>query len=191
MISAIRKLLSKKPATGTTPVAEVAPQAPAITPPVGPVDNTVELSGAEKAVEKGWIGVDLDGTLAYYDGWQGLGHIGPVVEPIKARILEWVAQGFRVKIFTARASLPEGVEPIRKWLEANGLPPLEITCQKDFSLIEVWDDRAIQVVHNTGSPVLSARWAAQPRAPLFGLERSQPKTAPSGDRDPGLSNAAK
>jgi hypothetical protein len=30
----------------------------------------------------GWIGVDLDGTLAHYDGWKGIDHIG---EPIKPR----------------------------------------------------------------------------------------------------------
>ena len=27
-------------------------------------------------VNKGWIGVDLDGTLAYYEEWEGLEHIG-------------------------------------------------------------------------------------------------------------------
>lgn len=174
MLNAFRKLLSGKPDAGQTSAGADPAPVPAIPPPVGPVENTVELSGAGKPGEKGWIGVDLDGTLAYYDGWKGFGHIGPVVEPIKARVLEWIAQGYRVKIFTARASAPEGIEPIRKWLLASGLPELEITCQKDFNLIEVWDDRAIQVVHNTGSPVLSARWAAQPRAPLFGLERSLP-----------------
>jgi hypothetical protein len=43
---------------------------------------------------------------------------------------------------------------------------------KDFHMLELWDDRAIQVVANSGSPVLSARWSAQPKAPLFGLERT-------------------
>ena len=26
--------------------------------------------------EKGWIGVDLDGTLAHYDKWRGVEHVG-------------------------------------------------------------------------------------------------------------------
>ena len=29
----------------------------------------------------GWIGVDLDGTLAFYDMWRGMEHIG---KPIPA-----------------------------------------------------------------------------------------------------------
>lgn len=32
---------------------------------------------------KGWIGVDLDGTLAHYEGWKGVEHIG---EPIPAMV---------------------------------------------------------------------------------------------------------
>ena len=31
---------------------------------------------------EGWIGFDLDGTLAKYDGWQGLDHIGEPIEAI-------------------------------------------------------------------------------------------------------------
>jgi len=27
-------------------------------------------------MSKGWVGVDLDGTLAHYDGWKGADHIG-------------------------------------------------------------------------------------------------------------------
>ena len=37
---------------------------------------------------RGWIGVDLDGTLAMYDQWAGAGHIGEpiplMVERVKA-----------------------------------------------------------------------------------------------------------
>lgn len=140
--------------------------------PRGPVSTKPELEEAELVKEQGWIGVDLDGTLAYFDGWMGFETIGAPVPGIKARVLEWLAQGYRVKVFTARASVPEGVEPVRRWLEKNGFPPLEITCTKDFSMIELWDDRAVQVVTNTGSPVISPKWAAQPRAPLFGLPRN-------------------
>lgn len=34
---------------------------------------------------KGWIGVDLDGTLAEYDGWKGPDEIGAPVEPMVER----------------------------------------------------------------------------------------------------------
>ena len=30
---------------------------------------------------KGWYGFDLDGTLAKYDGWKGIDHIGEPVKP--------------------------------------------------------------------------------------------------------------
>jgi hypothetical protein len=137
--------------------------------PVGPVNTNAELEGAETGREQGWIGVDLDGTLAYFGGWLGYETIGDPVPGIKERVLEWIAQGYRVKIFTARASVPEGIEPVKLWLEKNGFPALEVTCSKDFNMIELWDDRAVQVVTNTGSPVISPKWAAKPRAPLFGL----------------------
>lgn len=35
-------------------------------------------------VARGWIGVDLDGTLAEYHGWKGVDHIGP---PVTLRLL--------------------------------------------------------------------------------------------------------
>ena len=32
---------------------------------------------------KKWLGVDLDGTLAHYDGWKGIDHIGmPIVDVV-------------------------------------------------------------------------------------------------------------
>ena len=41
----------------------------------------------------GWIGVDLDGTLAYYDGWQGIDHIGEPILPMLNRVTKWLEQG--------------------------------------------------------------------------------------------------
>lgn len=140
--------------------------------PRGPLNNEAELEAAASDDGKPWIGVDLDGTLARYGRWKGFEHIGKPVPGMKARVLEWIEQGLTVKIFTARASVPQGIEPVKKWLVENGFPELEVTCVKDFHMVELWDDRAIQVVANSGSPVISARFAAQPRAPLFGLERT-------------------
>ena len=34
--------------------------------------------------DKSWIGVDLDGTLAYYDGWVSDDHVGDPIEPMLA-----------------------------------------------------------------------------------------------------------
>ena len=106
----------------------------------------------------GWIGVDLDGTLAHYDGWKGIDHVGAPVPLMIARVRAWLAQGRAVKIFTARVSVPEPtksevIEAIHKWLAEHGLPSLEVTNIKDFGMIELWDDRAIQVRVNTGEAV--------------------------------------
>jgi len=98
----------------------------------------------------GWIGVDLDGTLAIYDGLKGIEHIGDPVYLMLYRVNEWLQQGITVKIFTARAAVPEAIPAIHSWLEKFGLPKLEVTNIKDFAMIELWDDRAIQVEANTG-----------------------------------------
>lgn len=105
----------------------------------------------------GWIGVDLDGTLARYDTWRGIDHIGEPIAPMVERIRDWLAKGFGVKIFTARVSAESEKEAViaavHAWLEKIGLPPLEVTNVKDFGMIELWDDRAVQVKINTGQPV--------------------------------------
>lgn len=99
---------------------------------------------------EGWIGVDLDGTLAEYDGWKGEEHIGPPIPLMLERVKKWIADGITVKIFTARASRPESIPHIKKWLEANGLPDLEVTNCKDFGMVMLWDDRCVRVEANTG-----------------------------------------
>jgi len=107
----------------------------------------------------GWIGVDLDGTLAHYDGWKGAGHIGDPLQPMLARVRTWLAEGKMIKIFTARIAVPEPdrskvIKVIHEWLEAHGLPRLDITNVKDLAMTELWDDRAVQVGFNTGEPVI-------------------------------------
>ena len=63
-------------------------------------------------------------------------------------------QEYCVKIVTARAQDPDqAIPPIREWLKKHGLPELEITNAKDMDMIELWDDRCVQVVPNTGNPV--------------------------------------
>jgi hypothetical protein len=96
-----------------------------------------------------WIGVDLDGTLAYYYGWQN-GGIGEPIPIMMERVLAWLDEGLTVKCMTARASVPEEAKRVRDWLDAHGLQALEVTNVKDFGMIELWDDRAIAVEHNTG-----------------------------------------
>lgn len=111
-------------------------------------------------MSNGWIGVDLDGTLAHYDGWKGIANIGDPVPAMMARVRRWLAEGREVRIFTARVCLERpgdsdgsGAEArvhIEAWLERHGLGGMAITNIKDLAMHELWDDRAVQVEPNTG-----------------------------------------
>ena len=117
--------------------------------------------------DESWIGVDLDGTLAHDTGWRGPEHIGPPIPALLERVKHWLNDGKKVKIFTARATEPQHIPPIREWLRQHGLPELEVTNVKDYACIEFWDDRAVEVIPNTGRPANPLRRlvaAAQPVA---------------------------
>jgi len=108
-------------------------------------DLTVQNEGGQ------WVGVDLDGTLAEYDGeWKGKDHIGEPIPLMMDVIKEHIANGETVKIFTARASDPEAIPPIKAWLEKNGLGDLEVTNVKDHGMSKLYDDRAAKVIRNIG-----------------------------------------
>lgn len=104
---------------------------------------------------KGWIAVDLDGTLAHYDHWRGSDHVGAPVELMVARVRNWLDEGRDVRVFTARIAdgEPETKRVIQDWCEQHIGQRLEVTNVKDFQMIELWDDRAVQVIPNTGEPV--------------------------------------
>jgi len=103
----------------------------------------------------GWIGVDLDGTLAEYHGWKGGHHIGNPVPPMVERVKEWVGRGIDVKIFTARVAPGNPDEEVSRdeiaaWcLEHLGFR-LPVTATKDYGMVELWDDRCVQIIPNTG-----------------------------------------
>lgn len=56
------------------------------------------------ATGKEWIGFDLDGTLAKYDGWKGIDNIGEPVKPMVDLIKKLHDEGKVVKILTARVA---------------------------------------------------------------------------------------
>ena len=123
---------------------------------------------------EGWIGFDLDGTLAKYDGWQGIDHIGEPIGPMVDLMKKLHGQGRYVKIVTARVApqkledgtfgepfitVPQGdggatrqyaSQYIQDWCHFNlGFVP-EIVYQKDCRMLELYDDRVKQVVPNKG-----------------------------------------
>jgi hypothetical protein len=113
----------------------------------------------------GWIAVDLDGTLAHYLGWNG-GEIGRPIDLMAERVRRWISEGKDVRIFTARVAetgLRNQVggaddktfadaqrEVIQAWCELHFGKRLPVTATKDFGMIELWDDRCVQIVQNTG-----------------------------------------
>lgn len=130
----------------------------------------------------GWIGVDFDGTLAHYDKWVSASHCGAPIEKMVDRVKRWLAEGREVRIFTARIwpalysppgmrgrdtpsqksvgfvssadrEAEEAIDAVRAWCIKHIGQDLTITCVKDMMMSELYDDRAVQVLPNTGEVV--------------------------------------
>lgn len=109
-------------------------------------------------LDRGWIGCDLDGTLAHYDEWRGVEHIGEPIPLMVERVKSWLAEGKDVRIFTARVAPLD--EDGMQWFAARGHivewcikhlgRELPVTCIKDRHMVELYDDRAVQMITNTG-----------------------------------------
>lgn len=115
-----------------------------------------------------WVGVDLDGTLAYHVDDKDPCHIGAPIPPMAARVRRWLAQGKKVRILTARvdgglSAIAAGNDlgfkyrdtakitaAIQAWTIEHFGVALPVTCRKDHGMVELWDDRAVHVVYNTG-----------------------------------------
>lgn len=104
----------------------------------------------KRAAETGWIGVDLDGTLAKYTRYKGDTDIGDPIPKMVTRVKDWLAAGKLVRIFTARANKPAAVKAIEKWCKLQFGKSLPVTNIKDHKMVELWDDRAHRVEKNTG-----------------------------------------
>lgn len=124
----------------------------------------------------GWIGIDLDRTLAEYHKWQGYEAIGKPIPAILGLVKRLISEGREVRIFTARAhpivqpvreqfteyqlsmasQFPElqgamrACNAIREWCIEHIGRTLTITCVKDYHMDTLYDDRAIQVRPNEG-----------------------------------------
>jgi hypothetical protein len=112
----------------------------------------------------GWYGVDLDGTLAKYQRGDydkyGPYHIGKPIRKMVDRIIKHLVDGDDVRIFTARVSegdpnrdLEKVRQTIQEWCHEHLGRVLPITNVKDYHMIAVYDDRAIQIESNTGERV--------------------------------------
>lgn len=104
------------------------------------------------------IAVDLDRTLAEYDKYQGPAHIGAPIPKMVAIVLGHLAAGDKVFIYTARVSeddhSPEEItmanNAILDWCAVHLGVHLPITAVKSPKFSVFYDDRAVQVLPNTG-----------------------------------------
>ena len=106
--------------------------------------------------EKNVIAVDLDGTLAFDSPPGDPLAVGEPIPMMMQRLRQWLADGEQVVIFTARLNAPDVtdkaavVAAVQDWLEQQGLPRLRVTDRKLWAIKEFWDDRAVQVIPNSG-----------------------------------------
>lgn len=106
----------------------------------------------------GWVGVDFDRTLATYDHYRGPNKFGDPIPKMVERVKQWIAEGQEVKIMTARVShanhdrqdIEKTREALGEWCIKHLGKKLEITCEKDYAMEILYDDRAVGVVPNEG-----------------------------------------
>lgn len=135
------------------PLEASAPAPSAATPPsMGDVPPNIRITERQwdPAHVEAWMGVDFDGTLAHYTEWKGVGVLGDPIPAMVERVKAWLAEGRRVKLLTARHENPDCVLALKVWCKVHIGTVLEITGVKDRHMFELWDDRAVQVVSNTG-----------------------------------------
>lgn len=153
--------------------------------------ESANLSSEDAEKAKGWIAVDLDGTLAHYNGWINEEHIGEPVPLMADRVRAWLVEGKDVRIFTARADgglvaiqmgNPEGekfkdlsriTRIIQDWTEKHFGVRLPVTNRKDYGMVELWDDRCMQVIPNTGVALKDKRQIRQRVIEMEALLASQ------------------
>lgn len=125
-----------------------------------------------------WVGVDLDGTLAQYEGWVHHKHVGEPVPTMIEHVKAIRAQGTEVRVFTARVyplnmcvenaevrypigflqdenhmRAIESVRAIQDWCLLHIGEVLPVTNIKDYGMTLLLDDRAIGIIPNTGARV--------------------------------------
>lgn len=121
----------------------------------------------------GWIGVDLDCTLCHFTDGQDLWTLGEPLAPMVERVKGWIAEGKDVRIFTARVAVTghttsQGNQDnedfargqrilIEEWCRVHLGCALSITATKDYEMLELWDDRCVQMIPNTGMSILQSQ----------------------------------
>jgi hypothetical protein len=124
----------------------------------------------------GWIGCDLDHTLAEYEsGMAETAQIGRPIPLMVERIKQHLANNYEVRIVTARVSprhasmkwdVSRQKKAIKAWCKEHIGQELAVTCSKDYAMIFLYDDRCVAVEPGTGrllSPEFPVRKRNQPQ----------------------------
>lgn len=112
---------------------------------------------------RGWIGIDLDSTLAHYAAGQWP-QIGLPVQPMLDFVKDLIDNGHDVRIMTARVGglFKPDADPyerqdareqkarVEEWCEKHIGKKLVVTAVKDYDMALLYDDRAVTVEANTG-----------------------------------------
>lgn len=103
----------------------------------------------------GYIGVDFDGTLAVHEPGSGVDTLGEPIPAMVERVKGWLQAGEKVRIITARVAdkysdRVEQAQLIQAWCVKYIGTALKVQAHKCGSMYELWDDRAVGLVRNTG-----------------------------------------
>jgi hypothetical protein len=170
---ALRSLLSERQAAMQGQGGEVVIPSASANCPICGVDSPHGHNMKDR-----WIGVDLDNTLATdaidrHDPYT----IGEPIYPMVHRVMNLVARGYEVRIFTARMceysytskqhrNVGRMQEAIGDWCLTHIGTRLEATNQKDGAMEVLWDDRAVRVLPDQGAPSFLFERSIQPPQPV-------------------------
>lgn len=105
---------------------------------------------------RGTMAFDFDGTLStQVDHYQGPTRTGDPIPLTVMALMRCLEAGYDVVIFTARADpghpdAPAAIAAIRAWCVQHLGRAFPVTAIKHYSFVAMYDDRAIQLVPNTG-----------------------------------------
>lgn len=106
--------------------------------------------------------VDLDSTLAHHEPGSKFDpdHIGDPVPSMLRRVRNWLAQGKKVYILTARAANKDNIPRVEEWLKEHGIGECIVTNEKLPEMRRIWDNIAVAVESNTGKVLADATKSA-------------------------------
>lgn len=123
------------------------------------------------------VAVDFDGVIhPYTKGWIGVTPDPEPPDPHVPIVLATLARRFKVIVFSARASFPEGKAGIEEWLKANRLDRFvsDVTATKPAA-VAFLDDRAVPFTGDWSAALAGIeKLAKTPSGPVVAQPRGTP-----------------